>query len=301
MNSITDQIRLALHHIWHNRWLALGTAWGICLAGWLVVSMVPNRYESKARIFVQLQSLLPDKIGMDDQQRQQGVDRVRDTLTSTVSLKKVVLGTSLKNTVSSDQDVLDAVDALRKTIKVDEKQDNLFEITATSARSGYSDAGNARLSTEIVQKLINLFEEENLSGNRTETGESLRFLDNQIDERGKALQAADQKRAEFEQKYLGVLPGSGSLEQRVAMAQQELEQVNGDYASAQSGLSALNGQLAGTPATVTTPGSSYYVPGAAGGGAGPAHAQVAQIEGQIAAGHARGWTDNYPDMASLRG
>lgn len=298
MNSITEEIRLALHAIWMRRWLALGVAWGICLTGWLIISMIPNRYESKARIYVQLQSLLPDKVGLNGPERQQSIDRVRETLTSTVSLKKVVLGTDLRNQASSEQDVLDQAASLAKSIKVVEEQDNLFDISASSSRSGLSNAQNAKLATAIVQKLINLFEEENLSGGRNETGESLRFLDNQIAEREKTLQAAEDKRAQFEQKYMGLLPGVGSIEERVAAAQNELNQVNAQLVAAQSGLSSMNGQLAGTPATITTPGSSYFVPGG-GGGMGPAHALVAQLQGQIAAGRARGWTDNYPDMQAL--
>lgn len=298
MNSITEEIRLALHAIWMRRWLALGVAWGICLTGWLIISMIPNRYESKARIYVQLQSLLPDKVGLNGPERQQSIDRVRETLTSTVSLKKVVLGTDLRNQASSEQDVLDQAASLAKSIKVVEEQDNLFDISASSSRSGLSNAQNAKLATAIVQKLINLFEEENLSGGRNETGESLRFLDNQIAEREKTLQAAEDKRAQFEQKYMGLLPGVGSIEERVAAAQNELNQVNAQLVASQSGLSSMNGQLAGTPATITTPGSSYFVPGG-GGGMGPAHALVAQLQGQIAAGRARGWTDNYPDMQAL--
>lgn len=298
MNSITEEIRLALHAIWMRRWLALGVAWGICLTGWLIISMIPNRYESKARIYVQLQSLLPDKVGLNGPERQQSIDRVRETLTSTVSLKKVVLGTDLRNQASSEQDVLDQAASLAKSIKVVEEQDNLFDISASSSRSGLSNAQNAKLATAIVQKLINLFEEENLSGGRNETGESLRFLDNQIAEREKTLQAAEDKRAQFEQKYMGLLTGVGSIEERVAAAQNELNQVNAQLVAAQSGLSSMNGQLAGTPATITTPGSSYFVPGG-GGGMGPAHALVAQLQGQIAAGRARGWTDNYPDMQAL--
>lgn len=212
MNSITEEIRLALHAIWMRRWLALGVAWGICLTGWLIISMIPNRYESKARIYVQLQSLLPDKVGLNGPERQQSIDRVRETLTSTVSLKKVVLGTDLRNQASSEQDVLDQAASLAKSIKVVEEQDNLFDISASSSRSGLSNAQNAKLATAIVQKLINLFEEENLSGGRNETGESLRFLDNQIAEREKTLQAAEDKRAQFEQKYMGLLPGVGSIE-----------------------------------------------------------------------------------------
>ncbi len=300
MNSITDEIKLALHSIWMRRWLALAVAWGICLIGWLVVSMIPNRYESKARIYVQLDSLLPDSVGMKTADRQQSIDRVRETLTSTVSLEKVVRGTDLKNQVTSERDARDLAESLRTSIKVIEQQDNLFEISASSSRSGLSNAANAKLSTDIVQKLINLFEEENLAGGRNETGESLRFLDKQIGDREKTLQAAEDKRAQFEQKYMGLLPGVGSIEQRMAAARAELSQVSSQLVAAQSSLAALNGQMASTPAMVTTPGSSYYVPGGGGGGGG-AHALVAQIQGQIAAGRAHGWTDNYPDMQALRG
>ncbi len=298
MNSITDQIRLALHSIWMRRWLALGVAWAMCLAGWLVVSMIPNRYESKARINVQLQSLLPDAGGASVADRQQGINRVRETLTSTVSLKKVVLGTDLRNLTSSEQDVLDQAAALSKSIKVIEQSDNLFEISASSSRSGLSNAQNAKLSRDIVQKLIDLFVEENTGGGRAELADSLRFLDKQIGDRDKTLKALEDKRTQYEQKYMGLLPGVGSIEQRLAAAQAEMSQVDAQLIAAQSGLSSVNGQMAGTPATVTTPGTSTYVPGSV-GGMGPAHAQVAQLQGQISAGHARGWTDNYPDMQAL--
>jgi len=53
MTNIFDELRAALFSVWHRRWLALAVAWGLCLLGWLAVAMVPNSYESKARIFVQ--------------------------------------------------------------------------------------------------------------------------------------------------------------------------------------------------------------------------------------------------------
>ena len=64
MNNIYDELRSALYSVWHRRWLALAVAWGVCLLGWLVVAMVPNSYESKARIFVQLDDVLADVTGV---------------------------------------------------------------------------------------------------------------------------------------------------------------------------------------------------------------------------------------------
>ena len=51
MGGLVDQIRAGLYTVWNRRWIALGVAWVVCLAGWLAVWMIPNKYESHARIF----------------------------------------------------------------------------------------------------------------------------------------------------------------------------------------------------------------------------------------------------------
>ena len=58
MNSLTDEILSAIYSVWHRRWLALAVAWGVCLLGWLAVALVPNSYESRARIFIQRPEVL---------------------------------------------------------------------------------------------------------------------------------------------------------------------------------------------------------------------------------------------------
>ena len=58
MNLILEEARAALWTVWNRRWLALAVAWGICVLGWLAVAMIPNSYESKARLFVQLDDVL---------------------------------------------------------------------------------------------------------------------------------------------------------------------------------------------------------------------------------------------------
>ena len=64
MNGLYDEVRVALHAIWNRRWIALAVAWIVAILGWLAVSQMPNRYESKARVFVQMGQVLPSKIGM---------------------------------------------------------------------------------------------------------------------------------------------------------------------------------------------------------------------------------------------
>jgi polysaccharide chain length determinant protein (PEP-CTERM system associated) len=266
-----------------RRWIALVIAWGICLAGWLVVSQIPNSFESRARVFVQLRQILPGD-GATQANQQRDIDRIRNTLASAVNLEKVVRGTDMASSVSSPRDVADRVAGLQAAIKVVATQDNVFEISATS-RSG-------KLARQIVQKLIDIFVENNLADDRDQTGQTLHFLDAQIDARQKALQDADIKRANFQTQYLSTLPGTGSLNDRLQAARDQLAQVNSDLAAAQSSLAAVNGQMAGTSATVA---------GAAGTSSlGPARARLAAIQGQMADARAKGYTDSHPDMIALR-
>ena len=94
MNNIFDEFRAALFTVWHRKWLALAVAWGVCLAGWLVVGMIPNSYESKARIFVKLEDALSDVTGVKTSNKRD-IDRVQQTLTSAVNLEKVIRGTPI--------------------------------------------------------------------------------------------------------------------------------------------------------------------------------------------------------------
>ncbi len=294
MGGLYDEALIALHGIWHRRWLALAVGWGIALLGWLIVGLIPNSYKSEARIHVQSQSLLPDKIGITANERAAGVDALRQTLTSVANLEKVVRGTDLAAHVTTAQDMAEKTAALQKSITVIGQADNLVQISDVASESGFSDAQNARLATQVVQKLVDLFVDGNMRNGVAETSQSLKFLDAQIDQRAKQLAEVDGKRAAFEAKYLSDLPGSGSIADRIGQARSEVAQIESQLAAAQSGLAAVNGQMAATPASTQTPGTVIA------GSASAADGRAAAIEAQIADGQARGWTDAHPDMVALR-
>jgi polysaccharide biosynthesis transport protein len=99
---------------------------------------------------------------------------------------------------------------------------------------------------------------------------------------------------------MGLLPGAGSVDQRMAAARQELNSVESNLISAQSSLAAVNGQLASTTPTIQGPSIPIPVAGTA-GGVGGARVRASQLEGQISEGYSRGWTDSHPDMIALKG
>ena len=51
MKAILEEVRIGIHAVWRRRWLALAVAWSIALIGWLAISLIPNTYESTARIY----------------------------------------------------------------------------------------------------------------------------------------------------------------------------------------------------------------------------------------------------------
>ena len=289
MNNIFDELRSALHSVWHRRWLALALAWGVCLAGWLVVAMVPNSYESTTRIFVQLDDMLADVTGVPSNTKRD-IDRVRQTLTSAVNLEKVIRGTPIGADITTPKEMESAVISLGKKVKVASDQDNMFTITATYANGSNSDATNARIAQAIVQKLIDLFREENLSGNKGEMTQSLDFMDQQLAQRQKELGDAEQKRLAFESQNPTLAGGAAAGLQKIETARSELRGIDADLAAAQSALAAINGQLAGTPKMLAG------APGQIGGARGALNDAQAQLNSL----RARGLTENHPDVIAAR-
>jgi len=289
MAGLYDELLVLLHGIWNRRWVALAVAWGVAMLGWLGVALIPNSYQSKARVYVNTQSLLEDRMGITQVQSQQDLDRLRSTLASAENLEKVVRGTDLSQAVSGPRDIAAKITTLRENISVMAQADpSMIDISAISADSSLSDGANARIAQQVVQKLIDIFQEENLSGDRRETKQSLAFLDQQIAGRAKQLEAADQRRIEFAQRYAGLLPGAGSISQRMDAARMEINNIDSQLVQAQSALSAMNGQLAGTPQTLPGVGAS----------GGPS--ALAQAQANLASMKARGWTNNHPDVIAAQ-
>lgn len=282
MNSLYDEFRIAVHSVWNRRWLALAVAWGVCLLGWLVVAMIPNKYESKALIQVRVQSMLPDQAGFNMQDQRKNIQELSQTLTSSPNLAKVVRGTDLGATIASDRELAGKIEGLRANIEVKPEQDDFFAITVKQP--------SGKLARDVVQKLIDVAEEDNIAGDRKETSQTLRFLNTQIEARGKQLQEAEAKRVAYETQNLGLLPGVGSVSQRMEASRAELSQIDSQLIQARSALAALNGQLAGTPQTLNTPSM----------GSGGAPSALGQAQGELASMRARGFTDSHPDVIAIR-
>jgi polysaccharide chain length determinant protein (PEP-CTERM system associated) len=181
-----------------------------------------------------------------------------------------------------------AVEDLSEDIVVVGDEKNVFEIAATSGRSDLSDAENAALAQDIAQRMIDIFREENLGGSRGEMRETIDFLDQQLAQRQKQLEEAEQRRLAFEAEHPELIGGALAISAQLAATRSELRSVEADLAAAQSAQAAIEGQLAGTPRTIAVAGSG-----------GP-RAALAQAEANLAALEGRGLTASHPDVLALQ-
>jgi polysaccharide chain length determinant protein (PEP-CTERM system associated) len=281
MNSLYDELRIAVHSVWNRRWLALAVAWGVCLLGWMIVALIPSSYESSARIMVRPQTVLSEKVGITAGERRKAIEQLQQSLNSSANLERVVKGTELGTSIASEAELAGTISALREdiAIKPDITNENVFSITAQHK--------SPRMARDIVQKLIDIAAEENIAGDRAETSKTLKFLDAQLEARQTQLQEAEAKRVAFETQNMGMLPGSGSASMRMEAARAEMSQIDSQLIQARSASAALSSQLAGTPRTLA---------GTGGGGGGP----LAAAQGELASMKARGYTDSHPDVIAIR-
>lgn len=288
MNEVLEELRVALFSIWHRRWLALGVAWVVCLLGWLAVALVPNSYEAKARIYVDLQDVLSEQMKIAGSGRQE-IMRVRQTLVSSVNLEKVIRATSLGNDIKDRRLMESAIESLSNDVEVISQDDNLFELSASIGESGYSDAENAMLARDVVQKLLDIFRESNISGNRSQIAGSMLSLDKMLEERKRELEAAEKRRLEFEAQYPDLVGGSETLAEKIKQARTEMRALEGDVAAAQSALAAIDGQIASTAKTISI-----------GSGGLGAMGSLARMQATLAQLRGRGFTEQHPDVISTK-
>jgi len=288
VNELFDEVRSALYSAWSRKWLALGVAWAVCLAGWLFVASIPNTYESRAKIFVQLDDVLSKQIGIAGSDMTD-IARVRQRLASASTLGQVIESTRLGEGINSPRAMESAISGLAEHVKVRSEEDNLFEITADMGQARFTDAENAKLAQDVVLKLLDIFREANVEGTRGEVSDAVALLDQQLDARAKELEQAEARRTAFESEHPELIGGAAGISTKLQSARSEMRGVEADLAAAQSALAAITGQLASTPRTIQGMG------GAGGGSA------LDQAEAQVAELRARGLKNSHPDMqAALR-
>lgn len=248
MDEILSRVIEELRGVWRFRWAGLAAAWAVCVIGWVVVTSMPDTYESNARVYVDTRSALrPLLQGLTiNPDVASDLDLVKQVMLSRPHLEKVARATDLDAGVQTPQDrdnliqslqtriVLEAADA-RSRSSVGE---GLYRIT-------FRDHSRQK-SLEVVRTLLNSFVEDTLGTKRAGSETAQRFLEEQIKEHEDRLSEAENRLSEFKKKNVGRMPDQrGDYFARLQQEQAGLDQAHSALAVADSRRQEIGRQLAG--------------------------------------------------------
>jgi len=207
MSQIVDQVVDELRGAFRFRWIAMAVAWAVCVVGWIVVFSMPDMYQASAKVYVDTRSVLGpllDKLTVSSDVDAQ-LRLVQQALLGRPQLERVAREADLDLRATTPAARAALVDKLRANIKIQdggpERQGSggLFTIT-------YQDS-NRDKSILVVDKLLNSFVEDTLSGNHEGSETAQRFLKTQIEEYEAKLSEAESRLADFKKKNVGLMPG----------------------------------------------------------------------------------------------
>lgn len=202
MDNIRILLETYLRAAWRRRWLGVVIAWLICGLGWVGVYMIPNQFQSSARLYVDADAILTPLlkgIAAESSPTTQ-LEILQRTLLSRPNLEKLVSKTDLDLTINSPSDRERLISHLGDTIRVTPQTKNLFTIT-------YRDR-NPKMAHDVVQTLLTIFVEAATGSNRSDMENARRFLEHQISSYEQQLRAAEKQRADFRARYIDILPST---------------------------------------------------------------------------------------------
>lgn len=199
MNEFTRQAAILAGSVWQHRWMAVAVAWVVALAGALVVWVVPERHEARARVYVDTQTVLrPMMVGLAFQPDiDQQVRMLGRTLISRPNVERLVNNPAI-GLEKMEPGQLDAqIESLMKSIKVElTGGNNLYAIS-------YRDKDPVR-ARKLVEVLVGMFMESGLDSKRKDSAEASRFIDEQIQLYEGKLTEAENRLKDFKLKNMSV-------------------------------------------------------------------------------------------------
>lgn len=222
MQETFEHLLMQATKAWRWRWLGMVVCWLVAIAGTGYVIMMPDVYESEARIRIDADSALRplmQGLAVNSDIRDQ-VRMMEQTLLSRPNLEQVARSVDLDVTVNSEAEEQSMLAALRSRIRVRSAGGQLFSVS-------YRDPNPLR-SREVVQALLTIFIESNLGENRQDMEQAELFLTAQIRNYESQLKAAEEKVARFRTENVSIVSSGGDYIQ-LRPDTMALESTSGGY------------------------------------------------------------------------
>lgn len=201
MHGLLEEILRYIQNAATYKWWSLTLAWIICLGGWPIVSRMPDVFTATTRVHVDTRSILrPLLAGMTIQPDIGSEVRLMTRLIfSRPNIEKIAKMTDLDLTAKDEKSMEGLVKGMQNALKIEGGDNNLFTI-------GFTDP-NPKTAKKVVQAVLTLFVEQSLGESREDSDSANKFLEQQIKEHERRLQAAEQAREDFKRANYGLISG----------------------------------------------------------------------------------------------
>lgn len=245
-----SQVLIHMFGMWRFRWYALGLAFVACLAGWTVVSLLPDEYVSSARVSIDTSSALEPLLKgiVTETDPTEKVTMIIRTMLSRPNLEKIARATDLDLRAGTPEEMEELLRDLHKRIRIDEPFASKFMRTKETVV--YYDISfvdrDAATAQKVVQVIVDSLVEGTLGGSRGDTDAAQRFLLEQIGGYEAQLKVAEAQLAEFKKKNTAFMSGlDGSFSGRLQALTEELYTAQAEYDAAVNRRNVLRQQLQG--------------------------------------------------------
>ena len=291
MQDTIAQLLSYILGIWRHRWMALGVAWMIAVAGWAFVARMPESYVATARVNVDTSSLLgPLMRGLTiTPNANDRIAMMSRTLLSRPNLERLARMTDLDLNVRTEAQRDAMIMSLQNSISLSGTRGNntLYSISVT-----HPDRETAR---RLTQSLITVFIETSTSNQSTDNSQAQVFLEQQIAESEARLVEAEIRLADFQRTNVDMLPGErGDYYSRLLQARTNLQEARLQLRELENRRTELQRQLEGEEPVFMMGGETTV----AGNSALDARIQAmeVQLDGMLTR-----YTDRHPEIRRLQG
>jgi polysaccharide chain length determinant protein (PEP-CTERM system associated) len=238
-------LRFYLQAMWRRKWIAAAICWAVCAIGWTAVVMIPNRYASSARVYVNVDSLLTPLLrglAIETNPLQQ-LDYMQRTLLSRPNLEQVahLAGLDATATTSAEKEAL--LTGLAQDVNIHLQGEHLFVISY--------DNRNPVVARNVVQAVLTVFSESTTGTSRAEMDNARKFLDQQIANYRDQLRAAEERRAKFREKYAEILPVALGGASQIEAERTAVIKLQNQLNDATARRDAIMKEVANTPKTIS--------------------------------------------------
>lgn len=241
MEELVIQLVGYLRGMWRFRWWGLALAWLVGVGGCVAIYLMPDKYESSARVFVDTQSILrPLMSGLAVQPNvDQQIAILSRTLINRPNVEKLITMADLDLGVRGPAQREALIAELTAGLQIrGTGRDNLFTLA-------YADTRPDR-AQRVVQSLVSLFVESGLGTKRQDTDAARRFIEEQIKNYEEKLSEAENRMKEFRLKNMALMGDTGKdYVSHIAELAAQLEQAKLELREAENSRDALQSQLVG--------------------------------------------------------